>query len=98
MDERDGARTGSAMLRRDRTFHECRMKKSSKSASTFALAAVLACAAAHGASAPGVYPAKPIRLIVPFSPGGSADNLARTIQPALTATLGQPLVIDNRGG
>jgi len=41
---------------------------------------------------------KPIRLIVPFSPGGSADNLARTLQPALSGALGQPLVIDNRGG
>ena len=36
--------------------------------------------------------------LVPFSPGGSADNLARTMQPALSAALGQPLVIDNRGG
>jgi tripartite-type tricarboxylate transporter receptor subunit TctC len=35
---------------------------------------------------------------VPFSPGGSADNLARTLQPALGAALGQPVVIDNRGG
>jgi tripartite-type tricarboxylate transporter receptor subunit TctC len=52
----------------------------------------------HAAEGAGVYPSKPIRLIVPFSPGGSADNLARTMQTPLGAALGQPIVIDNRGG
>jgi tripartite-type tricarboxylate transporter receptor subunit TctC len=68
--------------------------------SVFALAttAVLVCAGAHAAQGGSVYPSKPVRIIVPFSPGGSADNLARTMQPALSAALGQPLVIDNRGG
>jgi tripartite-type tricarboxylate transporter receptor subunit TctC len=63
--------------------------------STLIAIATLACASVHAASA---YPSKPIRLIVPFSAGGSADNLARTLQPPLSAALGQPLVIDNRGG
>jgi tripartite-type tricarboxylate transporter receptor subunit TctC len=49
------------------------------------------------ANAPA-YPAKPIRLIVPFAPAGSADALARTLQPALSEALGQTLVIDNRPG
>ena len=44
------------------------------------------------------FPSRPVRLIVPFSPGGGADQLARTLQPALGAALGQSLVIDNRGG
>ena len=68
--------------------------------SAVALAALVlfTCASADAAQATGAYPSKPIRLIVPFSPGGSADNLARTVQPALSAALGQPLVIDNRGG
>ena len=52
---------------------------------------------AHGADA-GPYPTKPIRLIVPFAPAGSADALARTIQSALSEGLGQTLVIDNRPG
>ena len=44
------------------------------------------------------YPIKPVRMIVPFSPGGSADNLARTMQPGLNAVLGQAVVLDNRPG
>ncbi|OGA39582.1 MAG: hypothetical protein A3G24_23940 [Betaproteobacteria bacterium RIFCSPLOWO2_12_FULL_62_13] len=44
------------------------------------------------------FPSKPIRLIVPFSTGGSADTLARTTQTPLSEVLGQPIVIDNRGG
>jgi tripartite-type tricarboxylate transporter receptor subunit TctC len=53
--------------------------------------------AAAAAQADG-YPSKPIRLIVPFAPAGSADALARTLQPALSEALGQTLVIDNRPG
>ncbi|MGH8620246.1 MAG: tripartite tricarboxylate transporter substrate binding protein [Burkholderiales bacterium] len=44
------------------------------------------------------YPTKPIRMIMPFAPGGSADNLGRIIQPALGEALGQQIVIDNRAG
>lgn len=46
----------------------------------------------------GSYPAKPVRVIVPFSPGGGADQLARTLQPGLASALGQSVVLDNRGG
>lgn len=44
------------------------------------------------------YPTKPIRLIIPFSPGGSNDILGRMIGAKLAETLGQQVVIDNRGG
>ncbi len=44
------------------------------------------------------YPNKPIRLIVPFPPGGGTDLVSRIIQPPLNAALGQPILIDNRGG
>ncbi len=44
------------------------------------------------------YPAKPIRFIVPYPPGGSADILARTVGEKLTRALGQPLVIENKPG
>jgi tripartite-type tricarboxylate transporter receptor subunit TctC len=44
------------------------------------------------------YPVRPIRLIVPFGAGGGTDNLARIIEPVVSAALGQPLVIENRPG
>jgi tripartite-type tricarboxylate transporter receptor subunit TctC len=44
------------------------------------------------------YPSKPIRLIVPYAPGGGNDTLSRAIGQKLTQSLGQPLVVDNRAG
>ena len=44
------------------------------------------------------YPTKPIRLIVPFPPGGGTDTVARAISQRLAESLGQQIVIDNRGG
>ena len=57
-----------------------------------------ACATLHAAEPSIDYPARPIRIIVPFPPGGGADAFARTLQPALSGVLGQPLVLDNRPG
>jgi len=44
------------------------------------------------------YPARPIRFIVPFPPGGTLDITARIMQPRLSEGLGQTIVIENRGG
>jgi tripartite-type tricarboxylate transporter receptor subunit TctC len=49
-------------------------------------------------SAPAAYPEKPIRLIVPFAPGGGTDLLGRFVADRLTGVLGTAIVIDNRGG
>lgn len=45
-----------------------------------------------------VWPARPIKLVVPFPPGGLIDNMARLVAPKLAQELGQPLVIDNKPG
>src|SRR5689334_2811574 len=44
------------------------------------------------------YPAKPITLIVPFPPGGSTDIIGRIAAEGMQRELGQPFVVDNRGG
>ena len=61
---------------------------------------VLALAAACSAVASRAddYPSRPIRIIVPYAPGGGADTVARIVARRVTDTIGQPLVIENRTG
>ena len=64
-----------------------------------ALAAVLALGATGAAAQPAAtWPVKPLRLIIPASPGGGADTLARVMVPRLTERFGQPIIVDNRAG
>ena len=60
---------------------------------------LLACVAGTAAHAQqGQYPNRPLRLIVPFPPGGGNDILARAVGQRLAETIGQQVVVDNRGG
>ena len=59
-------------------------------------AGAIAIAASHAMAQD--YPAKAVRLVVPYLPGGSTDIIARIIAPRIGASLGQQVVVDNRGG
>ena len=54
--------------------------------------------AAGGANAQQKYPAKPIRLIIPYAPGGGTDLIGRVIAQQVSQSLGQPVVAENRAG
>ena len=56
------------------------------------------CVAMWSVSAQAAYPDRPIKLIVPFAAGSAADTLSRVVATALAAQLGQPLVVENKGG
>jgi tripartite-type tricarboxylate transporter receptor subunit TctC len=58
---------------------------------------LLAVSLMGGAHAQG-YPNKPIRFVVPFPPGGNLDFVARNLQPKMQEVLGQPVLVDNKGG
>ena len=75
------------------------MEKRAVSRVSLALGILVAALTLHEAGAAAAqYPARPVRLVVPFAAGGGADTLSRIIAPKLTDALGQSWVVDNRGG
>src|SRR5712692_10446709 len=62
------------------------------------VASLLIASLAIGASLAQEYPSRPVRMVVPFSPGGSTDTLARIVGQKLTERTGQPVIIENRAG
>lgn len=71
------------------------MKRRTLTAALFATVATLVVPMAAQAQD---YPTKPMRLVVPFPPGGFVDGLARAMAPGLTDRLGQQIIIENKGG
>jgi tripartite-type tricarboxylate transporter receptor subunit TctC len=77
-------------------YHNLVVKSLGLAASLLAGSLLVALHAAAGAAQP--YPAKPLRMMVPANPGGATDVVARMLAPKLGEALGQPVLIDNRGG
>src|SRR5687767_8395849 len=65
--------------------------------STALFAMALTCAP-HGAAADAEYPRKPLRIVVPYTPGGGIDFIARMIAQGINGPLGQQVIVDNRPG
>jgi tripartite-type tricarboxylate transporter receptor subunit TctC len=64
----------------------------------FRLTAILCCALAAGAASAQGYPAKPVRMVLPYPPGGGSDTIGRPLAQKLSESLGQQVVVENRGG
>jgi tripartite-type tricarboxylate transporter receptor subunit TctC len=62
------------------------------------LLAALCAAAAVSAGAAEKFPVRPVRMIIPYAPGGATDITARQLQPRISELWGQPVIVDNRAG
>ncbi|MGZ8211687.1 MAG: Bug family tripartite tricarboxylate transporter substrate binding protein [Burkholderiales bacterium] len=70
-----------------------------KQVSSILMMGVVACAALFSFDSPAqTYPVKPIRLMIGFTAGSAPDSIARALAPTLNESLGQPIIVENRGG
>src|SRR5215212_8626357 len=83
-----------------RSFVDCGLRPGLPRLALASLALTMAALSgtAHAQGTAATYPAKPIRLVVPFSPGGPADMLARPLAQGFTETWGQQVIVDHRAG
>lgn len=72
--------------------------KQNRRSAIAAIAAAALLSIAGGAAAQTAWPNKPVRIVVPFAPGGTTDILARAVAPELSKAFGQQFVVDNRAG
>ena len=77
-----------------------RKQRAPRSISTLAsdVAVAIACALTAAGACAQAYPSKPVRIVVPISPGGNVDIIARTLAQRLTQSMGQQFLVDNRPG
>src|SRR5690554_2306353 len=62
------------------------------------LSALIVGAAAFGGTATAAYPERPVNMVVPFSAGGPTDTVARSLAEAMRPSLGETVVVENKGG
>jgi len=85
-------------MRKEKAMSNMKLQRRRTIGIALALSVVLVVFTAAAVLAADPYPSKPIRLIIPFPPGGSNDIVGRLIAAKLSESLGKQVVVDNRGG